>query len=251
MDGLSLVIVGGGSGLGALLAEMAVEAGATGIGIIDINEAAAEVALAPARARGLPAVATRADIANGPDAHAGFGRMVAGLGRVDVLINCAAIYPRRPILEITDAEWDLENAINIKGTYHMMVAAVRHMQGQPPKDKVRGRIVNLTSVDAFKPTWTIHTLAALVLAMAAGTTAQAGIGAALKTVQARGALLCTGHDGSCLGFAEVDDKGNWQRLDIDLCRAVGIAIFGDPSKTTIVPVNWAQRCPTCWRWSRR
>ena len=150
MEGLSLVIVGGGSGLGALLAEMAVEAGAAGIGIIDINEAAAEAALAPARARGLPAVATKADIASGPDAHAGFDRMVAGLGRVDVLINCAAIYPRRPILEITDAEWDLENAINIKGTYHMMVAAVRHMRAQPPKGKVRGRIVNLTSVDAFK-----------------------------------------------------------------------------------------------------
>lgn len=150
MDGLSVAIVGGGSGLGALLAEMAVEAGAAGIGIIDINADAAEAALAPARASGLPAVATRGDIANGPDAHAAFERIVAGLGRVDVLINCAAIYPRRPILEITDAEWDLENAINIKGTYHMMVAAVRHMQAQEPRDKIRGRIVNLTSVDAFK-----------------------------------------------------------------------------------------------------
>jgi len=150
MDGLSVVIVGGGSGLGALLAEMVVEAGATGLGIIDINEAAAEAALAAARGRGLPAVAARGDISSGPDAHAAFARMVAGLGRVDVLINCAAIYPRRPILEITDAEWDLENAINIKGTYHMMVAAVRHMQAQEPKGKVRGRIVNLTSVDAFK-----------------------------------------------------------------------------------------------------
>ena len=150
MDGLSVVIVGGGSGLGALLAEMAVEAGAAGIGIIDINADAAEAALAPARAKGLPAVATRGDIANGPDAHAAFDRVAIGLGRVDVLINCAAIYPRRPIMEITDAEWDLENAINIKGTYHMMVAAVRHMQAQEPRDKVRGRIVNLTSVDAFK-----------------------------------------------------------------------------------------------------
>ncbi|TGU30974.1 SDR family oxidoreductase, partial [bacterium M00.F.Ca.ET.152.01.1.1] len=42
------------------------------------------------------------------------------------------------------------NGINIKGTYHMMVAAVRHMQAQEPKAQVRGRIVNLTSVDAFK-----------------------------------------------------------------------------------------------------
>ena len=71
-------------------------------------------------------------------------------GRVDTLINSAAIYPRKPVLEITDADWDASNAINVKGTYHMMVAAIRHMQGQDPKDRIRGRIVNITSVDAFK-----------------------------------------------------------------------------------------------------
>ena len=80
--------------------------------------------------------------------------------------------------------------------------------------------------------------------MAAGSTAQAGTGDTLTTTQACGNLLCTGHDGSYLGFAEVDDKGNWQGLDIDLCRAVGTAIFGDPSKTTIVPTSRASR------WSR-
>ena len=51
MDGLNIVIVGGGAGLGALLAEMAVEQGAAGVGIIDLNAEAAEAALAPARAR--------------------------------------------------------------------------------------------------------------------------------------------------------------------------------------------------------
>lgn len=150
MNGLSVVIVGGGSGLGALLARMAVEAGASGIGIIDINGEAAESALEPARAKKLPAVAADCDIQVGPQCHEAFEAMVSGLGRVDTLINCAAIYPRKPLMEITDAEWDASNGINIKGTYHMMVAAVRHMQGQEPKDHVRGRIVNLTSVDAFK-----------------------------------------------------------------------------------------------------
>ena len=44
MKNLNLVIVGGGAGLGALLAEMAVADGAAGIGIIDINAEAAEAA---------------------------------------------------------------------------------------------------------------------------------------------------------------------------------------------------------------
>jgi 3-oxoacyl-[acyl-carrier protein] reductase len=150
MKGLSVLIVGGGSGLGALLARMAVEEGATGIGIIDIDLEAAESALRPVREKGLAADVAECDIQIGPQCHLAFGKVAATLGRVDTLINCAAIYPRRPILEITDAEWDASNGINIKGTYHMMVAAVRHMQAQEPRGQVRGRIVNLTSVDAFK-----------------------------------------------------------------------------------------------------
>ena len=150
MQDLSVVIVGGGSGIGALLAKLVVEAGASGVGIIDINPEAAEAALASARAKGLPTVGAVCDIQVGEQCHEAFERVAGKLGRVDTLINCAAIYPRRPLLEITDAEWDASNGINIKGTYHMMVAAVRHMRGREPKGHVRGRIVNLTSVDAFK-----------------------------------------------------------------------------------------------------
>jgi 3-oxoacyl-[acyl-carrier protein] reductase len=142
MKDLSLVIVGGGSGLDALLARMAADAGASKIGIIDINRDAADAALKPARAKGLPTAAASCDIQVGPQSHAAFEEVVAKIGRIDSLVNSAAIYPRRPILEITDAEWDASNGINIKGTYHMMVAAIRHMQQQEPKAQVRGRIVN-------------------------------------------------------------------------------------------------------------
>ncbi|MFC0220044.1 general L-amino acid transport system substrate-binding protein [Pseudochelatococcus lubricantis] len=85
---------------------------------------------------------------------------------------------------------------------------------------------------------------ALVLAMGQFTpAAQAAGGKTLETVKGRGTLLCTGHDGSYLGFAEVDDKGNWRGLDIDLCRAVATAVLGDPSKVTVIPISWAQRWP--------
>lgn len=150
MKDLSIAIVGGGAGLGLLLAEMAVDAGASGVGIIDINADAAEAALAKARAAGIKTAAAGADIRTAPACNAAFAELVKGLGRVDTLVNCAAIYPRRPTLGVTDEEWDASNAINIKGTYHMMVAAIEHMRAQEPKNHVRGRIVNITSVDAFK-----------------------------------------------------------------------------------------------------
>ncbi|MFI0849046.1 SDR family NAD(P)-dependent oxidoreductase [Mesorhizobium sp. IMUNJ 23232] len=150
MQDLSVLIVGGGSGLGALLAEMAARDGASAVGIIDINAAAAEQALGAAKAKGLPTAVATADIQVGPQCHAAFDKIAAKIGRIDTLINCAAIYPRKPTLEISDADWDASNGINIKGTYHMMVAAIRHMQAQELKGNVRGRIVNLSSVDAFK-----------------------------------------------------------------------------------------------------
>lgn len=74
--------------------------------------------------------------------------------------------------------------------------------------------------------------------------AQAAGGDTLATVKERGVLNCTGHDGSYLGFAELDDKGNWKGIDIELCRAVATAVLGDPSTLKIIPISWAQRWPS-------
>lgn len=150
MKDLNVVIVGGGMGFGALIARMAAEAGAGGIGIIDIDRAAADSVLAPLAEKGIATVAAEADIRTAPACDAAFAAVAQALGRVDTLVNSAAIYPRKPTLGVTDEDWDLSNAINIKGTYHMMVAAIALMRTQAPVAGVRGRIVNITSVDAFK-----------------------------------------------------------------------------------------------------
>lgn len=150
MQGLNVVIIGGGAGLGLLMADMAVEAGAAGIGIIDVNPEAADTALASARAAGLKAASACTNISTADVAHAGFNAVVDALGRVDTVINSAAIYPRKPMLEINDADWDASNAVNIKGTFHICVAAIARFRAQETDGVVKGRIVNITSVDAFK-----------------------------------------------------------------------------------------------------
>jgi general L-amino acid transport system substrate-binding protein len=66
----------------------------------------------------------------------------------------------------------------------------------------------------------------------------------VEKIKARGALLCPGHNGSNLGFAEVDDKGNWKGFDVDICRAVAAAILGSPDKAKFLPLSWAQRWPS-------
>ena len=148
MKDLNVLIVGGGSGLGALTAQFCVRDGALGVGIMDVNGDSATVVTNTLE--GVATCAVEADISTRNSVEAGFLEVVKNLGVIDVVINCAAIYPRKPILSISDEDWDLSNGINIKGTYHVMVASIQHMREQPIKNKVRGRIVNISSVDAFK-----------------------------------------------------------------------------------------------------
>jgi 3-oxoacyl-[acyl-carrier protein] reductase len=150
MKDQSVVIVGGASGLGLATAQLMFERGARRIGLLDKNEALLAQAAERLRAKGYDVETASADISQKESAHAGFNRLASVFGRIDCLVNSAAIYPRQALLEISDAEWDLENAVNIKGTYHMMVAAVLHMKAFAKPPEVAGRIVNVTSVDAFK-----------------------------------------------------------------------------------------------------
>jgi general L-amino acid transport system substrate-binding protein len=81
--------------------------------------------------------------------------------------------------------------------------------------------------------------------LVAASGAQAEIGDTLKAVQARGALSCSGHNGSYPGMAEVDDKGIWKGFDIDICRAVATAIFGTADgHLNIQSTSWEQRWPS-------
>lgn len=150
MKNKAVLVVGGASGLGLESVRLMVRDGLTKIGIIDINEAALKTARGEFAGKNVEVVIQTGDISTSASAHAAFDAVAAKLGRIDAMVNCAAVYPRSPLLEISDASWDLENAINIKGTYHMMVAAVKHMQKHVAEGKIAGRIVNITSVDAFK-----------------------------------------------------------------------------------------------------
>lgn len=62
----------------------------------------------------------------------------------------------------------------------------------------------------------------------------------LETVKQRGFVQC-GTTTGFAGFSAPDAQGNWRGLDVDLCRAVAAAVFGDAGKMKIVPLNAQQR----------
>jgi general L-amino acid transport system substrate-binding protein len=79
---------------------------------------------------------------------------------------------------------------------------------------------------------------------AAPTTAAgpSGFGATLKTVQDRGQLIC-GVNSQVPGFGYVDANGSFSGIDVEYCRAVAAAIFGDPNKVEFRPVTATERFP--------
>jgi general L-amino acid transport system substrate-binding protein len=58
----------------------------------------------------------------------------------------------------------------------------------------------------------------------------------LKDVKARSALICGVNEG-LPGFSAVDERGAWSGFDVDFCRAIAAAIFGDPNKVRLVPLS--------------
>ena len=147
--GKGIVVTGGASGLGLSTVETLAARGAEVV-VIDVDRPSLERCLDGLRARGRKVEGIAGDIVAKQSATNLMKAAAGKLPRLDGLVNCAGVYPRKPILEISDEDWDFDWQINVRGSYNTMAAAVSLMQRQPLAGKVRGRIVNISSVDAFK-----------------------------------------------------------------------------------------------------
>lgn len=76
------------------------------------------------------------------------------------------------------------------------------------------------------------------LLLAASTGAQAG--ETFDAVRSRGHVQC-GVNTGLTGFALADSKGEWQGIDIDMCRSIAAMVFGDASKFKVTPLTTQQR----------
>ena len=75
------------------------------------------------------------------------------------------------------------------------------------------------------------------IALVAGS---ANAATTLEAVKAKGFVQC-GVSQGLPGFSNADDSGNWTGIDVDLCRAVAAAVFGDGSKVKFSPLSAKQR----------
>ncbi len=105
------------------------------------DETAARAVAAEIVALGRRATLIRGDVSDVADCARLVAETVAALGRIDVLVNNAGIFPRVPFLEMTEGEWDRVLAVNLKGTAFCGQAAARAMIAAG----TQGAIVNLSS----------------------------------------------------------------------------------------------------------
>jgi NAD(P)-dependent dehydrogenase (short-subunit alcohol dehydrogenase family) len=134
------IVTGAASGIGAGIAQVLAEAGATVV-IADIDEAKAGEQAAALRGNGHQARAVQLDLADEQSIVATCARIVAEFGTPWALVNNAGLQDRELLLEGTAAEWDRTLAVNARGPFLMTREVARAMVagGQG------GRIVNISS----------------------------------------------------------------------------------------------------------
>jgi 3-oxoacyl-[acyl-carrier protein] reductase len=142
LQGKSAIVTGAGSGFGAEIARTFAREGAR-VAVLDIN---GSTATSVAGEIGTAAVAMTADVTKRSDIQAAIDNTTRAFGRLDIVVNNAGWSHRnKPILEVSEEDFDRCFAVNVKSIYHMTHAAV------PELEKHGGVIINIGSTAGIRP----------------------------------------------------------------------------------------------------
>ena len=135
------IVTGAAAGIGKAIALAFAREGAdVGVNYLDDRGAAEKVAQ-EIRGGGRRAALVQGDVAQAASAQAMVAQVVRELGGVDVLVNNAGVYPRVPLLEMRESDWDLVLDVNLKGGFFCAQAAARAMIA----GRRRGSVINMAS----------------------------------------------------------------------------------------------------------
>ena len=143
LDGKIAVIIGSG-GLGRPIAVGYADAGAEMV-VADLSAELAEATAREVTSMGKRAFATTCDVSLPEESRRVVGLAVEKFGRVDILVNTAAIVDKHRSVDLTEEDWDRSMAVNLKGAFFCAQAAARAFISQGSG----GKIITLTSHMGF------------------------------------------------------------------------------------------------------
>jgi pteridine reductase len=138
------LVTGAGRRLGAAIAAGLARAGYDIAAHHHASAEGAEATLGAVRAAGRRGERFVADLRDPATARALPGRVAETFGRLDVLVNCAAVMVRREFAAITPGDWNDALALNLSAALFTAQGAAPHLR------RVRGKIVNFADVAAFE-----------------------------------------------------------------------------------------------------
>lgn len=142
LSGKTAAITGGAGGIGAAIARLFAEQGAT-LALLDLNgDGAAENASA---LNGAGHYGGAVDVGEEASVASAFATAAEAVGEIDILVNTAAIAGAAPVEEMALADWDDMIRINLRGTFLCCRAAIPAM-----RQRKWGRIVNFASEVAHR-----------------------------------------------------------------------------------------------------
>ncbi len=140
LNGKVAIVTGSGQGIGRAIALRFAAEGADVV-ISDVVEETGLAVVREIEALGRRSLFVKCNVAEFEDAKTLVDETVKALGRIDVLVNNAGITRDTLAMRMSDADWDLVLAINLKGPFNCAKAAMRPMMKQRS-----GSIVNIASI---------------------------------------------------------------------------------------------------------
>ena len=146
LKGKTVLVTGGGAGLGAGICEVFAQEGASVVVNYIVKEEEVFQFVESLKVRfGGEHIAVYGDITKAEDVDAMIQKVEDTFGHLDILVNNAGIWPTTPIAEMTDDEWRKVIDINLNGAFVFSKRACQHFKLKG----LRGRVVNVISKSAY------------------------------------------------------------------------------------------------------